>query len=215
MADQELLDAFATELAELEQEFIEALKVLTDPNVGFSQLQDAKEDYCSYLRRVASSSDMMGLAGIKDIASFLIGNVEQLSNLDNDKRTNPYHRRLFEDWPTLLTSYIKDTKSTQSVSAIMMHLQDPEWPNVIDEEHAFSIAEQLMGIELHEESPTEVQNQKSIPAASTDSVEVAFDEDVDPQLIDIFLQESPMHVAKLSALFQRWSMEDIEPELWV
>ncbi|MFC1664565.1 Hpt domain-containing protein, partial [Pseudomonadota bacterium] len=209
MADQELLDAFATELAESEQEFAEALKVLADPVAGYSQVQDAKDDYCSYLRRVASSADMMGLSGIKDLASFLISNTEQLSKLGSQIRNNPTHLRLFEDWPKLLTSYIKDNKATQPVSALMMHIQDPHWLISIGDEKAFSIAEQLMGIEAEEHIPTEEQESQDFEIATRDSVEIAFDEDVDPQLIDIFLQESPLHVAKLSALFQSWSMNEI------
>jgi chemosensory pili system protein ChpA (sensor histidine kinase/response regulator) len=208
MAEQEVLDALCTELEEGESELALALAGLLAPGAGAVEMADR---YAEYLRRFANAADMFELPSLKVLAEFFESNALALSHSSSEDRGRSERRELFGQWPKLLVAFLKDTANTTSLGRLMRQVQDPAWPSPMDEERALDLAERLfaeaaVGDSAHDEVP---------PAAAADAqgvgsedVSLRFSEDINPQLVNAFLHETPQHVNRLSQAIQRITSRD-------
>ncbi|MDX2314760.1 MAG: response regulator [Gammaproteobacteria bacterium] len=207
MANQDVVDALCAELQEGESELAGALAAIVVPDAEESSVIGHIQRYADYLRRFANAADMLDLPAVKELAGFFESNALALVDATPEDRGHVQRQSLFAEWPRLLSDFLAKADDTSSLGRLMLQTQDPAWPLPMDEEHALDLAERLLsevqisdGPQNRAQSPSEATSPK---AAREDDVGLSFSDDINPQLVNAFLHETPQHVNKLSQCVQR------------
>jgi chemotaxis protein histidine kinase CheA/CheY-like chemotaxis protein len=207
MANQDVVDALCAELQEGESELAGALAAIVVPDAEESSVIGHIQRYADYLRRFANAADMLDLPAVKELAGFFESNALALVDATPEDRGHVERQSLFAEWPRLLSDSLAKADDVSSLGRLMLQTQDPAWPMPMDEEHALDLAERLLsevqigdGPQNRAQSPSEATPPK---AAREDDVGLSFSDDINPQLVNAFLHETPQHVNKLSQCVQR------------
>jgi chemosensory pili system protein ChpA (sensor histidine kinase/response regulator) len=207
MANQDVVDALCAELQEGESELAEALSEIVAPDRDETSVIEHIQRYTDYLRRFANAADMLDLPAVKELAGFFESNALALADATPEDRGHVERQSLFAEWPRLLSNFLAKPDDTSSLGRLMLQTQDPAWPMPMDEEHALDLAERLSsevrigdGPQAREEVAGEALSPDSV---GEDDVGLSFSDDINPQLVNAFLHETPQHVNKLSQCVQR------------
>jgi chemotaxis protein histidine kinase CheA len=207
MANQDVVDALCAELQEGESELSGALSEIVAPDAGESSVIRHIQRYADYLRRFANAADMLDLPAVKELAGFFESNALALADATPEHRGHVERQSLFAEWPRLLSGFLANADDASSLGRLMLQTQDPAWPLPMDEEQALDLAERLLSeVRPGDESQTRDKTSSEAPppiSTSEADVGLSFSNDINPQLVNAFLHETPQHVNKLSQCVQR------------
>jgi chemosensory pili system protein ChpA (sensor histidine kinase/response regulator) len=187
------------EMAEIIRQLTEPLaeltplvELLTAADTGEDELANAANAYSQILERVQTAGDVIGLAGLSGICELITHNVQALVEAPAEARAAA--REVLEQWPLRVMDYLGDPSDDERRFGVVEQLLKPTWPLPLEQIYAdelwLSLApdaeEFLADVEAR---PTE---------ATAEDVMLAIAEDVNPKLVDVFLQESPVNAADFS-----------------
>ena len=196
--NETLVELLRTELSELADSLADELAPLLDPDSAHETWKPALETYNAKLQQLAEAADTIGLTGLAQV-------YQQLSLNQNTwaVHTQPItgeQQALLLGWPTLTLDYLYTPTDTQLCSALVLYLQDRNWPRPLAEADASALLTQLSNIRLSAEPTPGPQRQQQ---AQPEDVSLVLPEFAQPELLDSMLQELPAQTGEFSRLIQR------------
>lgn len=172
-----------------------AFLTLTPEEAGFVQ---AVENYTEHVQRLYVAAEMLGLEGLQAVCTFVIENMTALSQADKAARTTA--QQAFSVWPDLVLAYLQ-TPNT-SILQLVNHLRVPAWAQPLTDEVAQTLVNQLIAgsTTTEEEAEEEAYNRQT--EAQPEDVFLTIPEDINQELLEAYLQETPQHAQDFSALIQ-------------
>lgn len=191
MAESEMAEVIR-QLTEPLAELTPLVDVLTAVDSGEGELAKAANAYGEILERVQTAGNVIGLAGLSGICELIAHNVQALVEATPEART--VAREVLEQWPLQVLNYLSDPSDDEVRFGVVEQLLKPSWPHPLEQIYADELwsalapdaEEFLADVEAR---PTE---------ATAEDVALAIADDVNPKLVDVFLQESPVNAADFS-----------------
>lgn len=199
MVDVEVLQALADELDELRPELGRELAIVTDSAAAAERRSEAVANYTEIVGRLGQAAEIVELPALEAVAGFVAGNAGALGEIDAAEGSEPGRLALFEHWAEKLEAVLRAPADSDNMQAFAGMLQSAAWPRQADaasliqalEAELAGAGESTAGIAGHRET-----------VAEPEQVAVAFAPDINPQLVEAFLQETPIHVARFSESVQ-------------
>jgi len=194
----EVLEILISELEFAKEDLTSALNKMINHNTGESATSEALENYTEVMHRLYVASEMLGLEGLQAFCTFIIDNMTALSTQDQAHKTQA--KKVLEEWPALVLAYL--AKPAVSVIALINHLRQPTWAQPLTDEAAVVLFNQLIaGSTADEDSEDEKAYQRQTTAQPED-VLLTIPEDVNSELLDAYLQETPQNAGDFSICIQ-------------
>ena len=141
---------------------------------------------------------MLALEGLQAVCTFVIDNVTALSTLDKTARIQA--KPVLDTWPELVLAYLQTP--TENILKLVNHLRHSLWAQPLTFEAANTLAEQLITGSTATEEEEEAEAYSRQTEAHPEDVLLTIPEDVNQELLEAYLQETPQHAADFSALIQ-------------
>ncbi len=191
--DDEPADVLGTLLAEILSELEPMRAVLALTSAGADEVQTACADYAQVVERLQAVGMALGLSGLGIVCELMDRNVLALADADPDARTEAAAQ--LAHWPAIAQNLIESPEQEDHQLAVLELLMHRSWPHPLAEEHAPDLLSSLTPDEAKyladaEERPT---------LAGPQDVALSVDPDVNPKLVEAFLQEGPLNAASFSA----------------
>lgn len=196
----------ARQLAEPLVELAAGLEILTNAEQDAGGLAEAIDHYTSIVDRLTAASEAIGLPGLNAIGVFVKQNVEALAALSPAARVAA--RAVLEQWPVQVLAYLDDPADEAHALAVVEHLSQALWPQPLAEEQAPELLALL--IPNPDEYLAEIEERPSV--ARPEDVVLTLADDVNPKLVEVFLQESPVNAASFSACVEHIARGDAAPQ---
>ncbi|MBE9563013.1 MAG: Hpt domain-containing protein, partial [Proteobacteria bacterium] len=189
LGSEEVIEILTGELELAKEDLAKELeRILT------SDSTEAMENYTEQVQRLNIAAEMVGLEGLQAVCTFIIDNVTAVSTLEMSQRATA--KSVLEGWPTVLLGYF--TNPTTGVLPLVNHFRLSTWQQPLNDETAKVLVTQLMaGSSVEEE---EVDNRQT--QATPEDVALNIPEDINPELLEAYLQETPQHAQEFSEAIQ-------------
>jgi chemosensory pili system protein ChpA (sensor histidine kinase/response regulator) len=170
---------------------------------------EALENYTEVVQRLYTVFEMLGLEGLQTVCTFVIDNMKALSKAELVIRKRA--KKVLETWPDLVLSYVQSP--AQSVIKLVNHLRQPMWTQSLTDEKAEALANQLVAGSTAEEEAEEETGHNRQTQARPEDVLLTLPEDVNQELLDAYLQETPQQSGDFSACIQKIIQEPETKEI--
>ncbi|BBL75270.1 hybrid sensor histidine kinase/response regulator [Methylomagnum ishizawai] len=151
------------------------------------------------LECLGSAAEAAGFGGLARLCGHCGANLQRF--LDDAPAADPARLRLPREWLARVAGYLPQSTAPDAGRGVVAYLQDPAWPLPLPAATAADILERMDGGDLREirgeSTPTRPQT------ATAEDVSLAPPPDVNPQLLDILLQELPLHTRQFAESAQR------------
>jgi chemotaxis protein histidine kinase CheA len=198
LGNLEVLEILISELEFAKEDLTTALNKMIEHNAGEPLTNEAVENYTEVMQRLYAASEMLGLEGLQAFCSFIIDNITVLSTQDKAHKTQA--KTLLEQWPALVLAYL--AKPTESVIALINHLRQPAWAQPLTDDSAIALFNQLTAGSTAEEEGEEEEAYQRQTTAQPEDVLLTIPEDVNRELLEAYLQETPQHAGDFSTCIQ-------------
>ena len=158
---------------------------------------EAVENYTEQVQRLNIAAEMVGLEGLQAVCAFIIDNVMAVSTLEIANRITA--KPVLDGWPTVLLGYFNSP--TTGVLPLVEYFRLSTWQQPLSDEAATALATQLMAGSSAEEEEEDEANKRQIQATPED-VLLNVPEDINPELLEAYLQEAPQHAQEFSEAIQ-------------
>ena len=200
-ADDLTDDAFASAAsAQLDEIFAELAPwqiILQTATASDTEVQTACSHYGQITERIQAVGMALGLTGLGITCEVLAQNIQALASAELTTRTAAAD--LLADWPGIIKQYLDNPEDEQHQLALLELLLDTRWPTPLPEEQGEALFAALSPDE--EEYLADLEQRPTI--AQAEDVALRIDPDVNPKLVEVFLQESPHNAADFSAAVER------------
>lgn len=173
-------------------EYLDQLAVADANSDVFSENLDL---YDSQLERMGEAADMVGFSGLLGVCEHLHKNTEHLKTLAANSRNKEID--FLREWPTLMVNYLNNLDDPSVAAGLIDTLRDAPVP--MPEENCMRVMHQLGALPAQSGLEDEESNKRPV-LASDEDVALIVPNDVDPKLMDGFLQEAPDQVSYLMTL---------------
>lgn len=194
-----LLGVLAGEVADVRGELEDALEAFTAAEDGSPALAEAVERYGGVVDRLCVTCEMLGLGGLHEVCAFVSTNLLELAAEARSARAAMRER--LHGWPGLVLDYLREPSNDSACKALLRHLQEGGWPSPLGDDAAHELLRRL--VEAQTVFPVETGEAARPTEARPEDVSLQVPEDVNPELLDAFLQEAPAHGSEFSACMQR------------
>ncbi|NJO17456.1 MAG: response regulator [Thioploca sp.] len=194
----EVLEILSTELESAKGDLAAALKQFTTLPHADPRLNEVLENYTDQVQRLYAAAEIMGLEGLKTVCTFVTDNMKVLSTSEVAARSQAKSR--LEKWPDLVLAYLQTP--VQSVAALINHFREPQWAKPLDDEAAHALLDQLMAGSTSEDEADSAAAYTRQTVANPEDVLLTIPEDINRELLEAYLQETPQHAADFSASIQ-------------
>ena len=194
----EVLEILISELEFAKEDLTSALNKMINHNTGESATSEALENYTEVMHRLYVASEMLGLEGLQAFCTFIIDNMTALSTQDQAHKTQA--KKVLEEWPALVLAYL--AKPAVSVIALINHLRQPTWAQPLTDEAAVVLFNQLIAGSTAEEDSEDENAYQRQTTAQPEDVLLTIPEDVNSELLDAYLQETPQNAGDFSLCIQ-------------
>ncbi|MFK5968566.1 MAG: response regulator [Candidatus Marithrix sp.] len=192
LGNAEVVEILTGELEFAKEDLAKELdRIMTSDNV------EAVENYTEQVQRLNIAAEMVGLDGLQTVCTFIIDNVMAVSTLELTNRSTA--KSVLEGWPNLLLGYF--TSPTTGVLPLVEHFRLSAWQQPLNDEAATVLATQLIAGSSADEEEEDEANKRQIQASPEDVV-LNIPEDINPELLEAYLQETPQHAQEFSEAIQ-------------
>jgi chemotaxis protein histidine kinase CheA len=158
-------------------------------------LQQAGEE----LRRFHVGADTAGFSGLAQICSHVEANID--SWLERIDRFTGEHLELLLDWLNRVQDYLAAFHEADAGSLLVAGLADHPWPLPMPFETVAAVLERIRSESV---ASIGADAEPARPEKATDEdVSLALPDDVNPELLELLLQELPTHTRHFSEAVQR------------
>jgi len=192
LGSAEVVEILTGELEFAKEDLAKELdRIMTSDNI------EAVENYTEQVQRLNIAAEMVGLEGLQTVCTFIIDNVMAVSTLEIANRITA--KSALEGWPNLLLGYF--TSPTTGVLPLVEYFRLSTWQQPLNDEAARTLATQLIAGSSAEEEEEDEANKRQIQATPEDVV-LNVPEDINPELLEAYLQETPQHAQEFSEAIQ-------------
>jgi chemotaxis protein histidine kinase CheA/ActR/RegA family two-component response regulator len=178
---------------------------------GSDAAQAAVDAYGAQVERLAGTCQMLGMAGLGDACTEVMGALATVAQAEGDARLNG--ALMLDMWPPLFMAWLDAPADAAVAGAIIETFAAPEWPHPIEDARQQALLGLLL---LPPELPAELVEEAALASApiviSPEDVSLAIPEDSDPDVYNAFIDEAPDKATELSALMTRLSNGDAGEE---
>lgn len=175
------------ELSEFDEQLAQQALLITAEKSDGETLLECTGSYSELIGRLVSACEALGLNGLKRIGNFVIENVNVLPTLSHADRLAV--RPLLTRWPEMVKHYLTDPSDDSALMGLIDLLQEQAWPIRFDGLDSRDLYMELStGAEEEEETANE-EPRKTL--ATVEDISLDLGPDVNTQLLDAFLFESP------------------------
>jgi len=192
LGNEEVIEILTGELEFAKDDLAKELeRIMTSDNM------EAVENYTEQVQRLNVAAEMVGLDGLQTVCTFIIDNVIAISTLELSKRITA--KSVLEGWANVLLGYF--TAPTTGVLPLVNHFRLSAWQQPLTDEAAKALATQLMAGSSVDEDEEDEASKRQIQATPED-VALNIPEDINPELLEAYLQETPQHAQEFSEAIQ-------------
>ncbi len=198
LGSAEVLEILTSELESSKEELIvelEKFTTLTNQDPAFSE---AAEVYGDIVMRLTAAAEMLGLEGLQAVTTFIVDNVKSLATQDLAVRSKA--KKVLEAWPDLVLTYLNAPMA--GVIPMLNHFRESGWATPLPDDKAHELLSLLTQSAAVEESLEESAAYARQSIASPADVILTLPDDVNPDLFEAYLQETPQHASDFSQLIQ-------------
>lgn len=168
--------------------------IITDENSNAETMFTYVAKYSELMERLVKACEALGLQGLKRICNFVIENINLLPTISADNR--PELRSLLQRWPQMVKRYLVDPADDATLMGLIDLMQDKLWPSCFDGLDSRDLYAELSNGAA---ADSETESDKARTAEVTpDDVSLSIGADINPQLLDSYLLESPDVAAQFS-----------------
>lgn len=175
------------ELSEFDEQLKEQALILTTEETGGEALIDCIDSYSELLGRLNSACEALGLQGLGRVCNFVIENVNLLPAQQISDRLMV--RPLLIRWPEIVKLYLSDPADDSTLMGLIDLLQDAAWPNRFDGLDSRDLYAELSSGATEEDELT--SEEPRLTQATVEDISLELSADINPQLFDAFMIESP------------------------
>ncbi|MEN9847723.1 MAG: hypothetical protein RL368_463, partial [Pseudomonadota bacterium] len=198
LGNAEVLEILSSELESVKEELAEELGKFTSLANGAAGFEEAAESYGDHVQRLNAAADMLGLTGLSEVCLFIANNVKALAAQDLGARSKA--KKLLEEWPDLVLAYISSPMDT--VIKLVNHFREPQWAKSLSDDDAHKLLNILtQGASEESEADQEPAYSRQTQATPED-VFLQIPDDVNRDLLEAYLQETPQTASDFSACIQ-------------
>lgn len=201
MSNREMLLALADETAQGVELLRQSIGFLSDPYIPEELVSIAAEDYRAFTARVCGVAEAINLENLRKLMNSIDGNLELMIRADRTVRQDEGLLRLFQEWPTVLSNFMRDSENASTGTELQQFFSDNQWllpfddiESVKNDIRNFSTSTEKTSLDVEEEELTE-------PTKA--DVLLTVPDDISPKLLAAFQQELPQNTAELSLRLQK------------
>jgi chemosensory pili system protein ChpA (sensor histidine kinase/response regulator) len=198
LGNAEVLEILSSELESVKEELAEELGKFTSLANGAAGFDEAAESYGDHVQRLNAAADMLGLTGLSEVCLFIANNVKALAAQDLGARSKA--KKLLEEWPDLVLAYISSPMDT--VIKLVNHLREPQWAKSLSDEDAHKLLNILTQGASEESEANQEPAYSRQTQATPEDVFLQIPDDINRDLLDAYLQETPQTASDFSACIQ-------------
>lgn len=193
---EDLIAMLAEEITSTQPQLNKQLDKLALLPVDATDFSDVLAAYSDQIQRMGEAADMVGFSGLLLVSEHLQENTLLLATLTPSEREPVI--AFLREWPELMVHYLHNLHDASVAAGLVDALRDA--PHPMDEEQCFRVMHKLGSL------PAQVDFEEHDPAnerpvlADIDMVSLQVPADVDPNLMNSFLQEAPEQAAYLVKL---------------
>ena len=195
--EEAFVSAAAAQLADTFNELESWQGTLADPERETVTLATAATAYNQVLERIQSASMALGLDGLSVACELLSQNVQALATAPARVRTTGV--ALLAEWPVLAQSYLAEPDNAERQFELAELLSRADWPLALSEEQT---EELLIALSLDSDNYLPKAEQRPT-LATAENVALAMDPDINPKLVQVFLQEAPANAANFTSCLEQ------------
>lgn len=186
-----------------EQLALQALIITSDDTDG-EVLLECIASYSELLGRLVSACEALGLHGLRRVCNFVIGNVNLLPTLNPVERLAV--RPLLNRWLGMVKHYLTDPSDESALMGLIDLMQETDWPERFDGLDSRDLYTELSsGADDEEEAFSDAPRPTH---AAPEDVSLEASPDINPQLFDAFLLESPDVAAQFNKVISELAVSD-------
>jgi len=198
LGNLEVLEILISELEFAKEDLTTALNKMIQHNAGESATTEALENYTCVMHRLYAASEMLGLEGLQAFCTFIIDNITALSIQDQAHKTQA--KKVLEEWPVLVLAYL--AKPADNVILLINLLRQTTWAQPLTDEDAVALFNQLTAGSTVEEESDEFEAYQRQTTAQPEDVLLTIPEELNRELLEAYLQETPQHAGDFSTCIQ-------------
>jgi len=195
----DVLEILQGEMEMVKEDLNAALEKYTTLPKTDASLADVAENYTDQVSRINSAAEIMGLEGLQAVCAFINDNVTFLSTQETTARVQA--KPLLISWPDRLQAYFQSP--AENILVIVDLCRQPAWGHPLSDDAAKAMVAQLAAgstAEAEEESAEEAYSRPKV--ANPEDVLLNIPEDINRDLLEAYLQETPQHATDFSAAIQ-------------
>lgn len=196
---EDLINALADEIESVKQQLDEHLQLLESQDAGSAAFVDALELYGNQIGLMGEAAGMAGFLGLQSAVEHLQKNTLLLAEQKPEER-GPVIKFLGE-WPDLMVHYLHHLDDASVAAGLVDVLRDAPLP--MDRKESLNVMHQLGAMPAGMGGAGVDQVEARPVLAAVDDVDLSIPADVDPKLMDSFMQEAPGQVGGLVTLMNK------------
>ena len=190
------VDMLKGELDSAKEELVAKLEqFISISDTDSAHIEEASKEYTEHIRRLYEVVEMLGLEGLQNVCTFVTDNVSALSATNSQNRLKA--QKVFTTWPNFVLDYLE--APNENVMTLVNHFRNPNWISPLSDKDATVLLNKLVvgsTVEIEADASRQI-------TANVEDVLLTIPEDIDAELWDAYLQESPEHATQFSALIQQ------------
>lgn len=185
----DLIDALADEVEIMQPDLAEMLDQLAVADVTSDTFVDVLDQYNDNVQRMGEASEMVGFTGLQLICQQVQNNSLLLLSANHNEQSEVL--AFLRKWPALMSSFLRDLSDPSLAAGLVDVFLSAPIPFAEDE--ALKVMHQLgaMTLQANEGAQIDGTVEERQKVALAEDVELDVPEDVNQQLLEGFLQESP------------------------
>lgn len=195
--EDDVESAADTELSVIFAESKQWHSVLLSATPTQDELKTACVNYNQGVERIQAAAMALGLDGFALACQFLAQNVQALIDVDTTIRLE--NAAQLAGWPDIARVYLESPDNESSQLAVIEFLMRSSWPQPLAEEYA----EDLLTSLIPDDGEYLADQEERPSRAGPEDVALQIDPDVNPKLIEVFLQEAPVNATHFSTSLER------------
>ena len=193
--DGEMLVMLSKEFTRMDDQLLEDLAAIVDPQLSAHDRRVALENYAELLERLAIAAKSIEMTALSAVFSRL---AYTLSAIVDEIR--PEQNELLQQLPGRVAAYLTRPQDESTGAALVDLLTDTAWRTPVDRDAVPQWVESLVNVEIVESEKQQAERQSQ---ASAEDVSLALPDDINPELLDGLLQELPVQTAAFTSAIER------------
>lgn len=192
--DGEMLAMLGKEFVRMDDQLVEDLAAIVDPQLSADARRAALGNYVELLERLAAAAnsiEMTALGAVFVRLAYSLSTIEAL---------RPEQNELLKQLPVRVAAYLTAPTDESAAAALVELLAVTAWHTPVGKDAVQRWVESLVNIEIVANEKQQAERQSH---ASAEDVSIALPDDINPELLDGLLQELPVQTAAFTSAIER------------